>query len=81
MAIERAGGQHADHAMRLVVEQQVAAEDAGIAAEILLPCGVAQDDDAIRAGLVFFRPERPPDDRLQPEYREVIPRDVTAVAA
>ena len=73
MAIECAGGQHADHAMRLAVEQQVPAEDARIGAEILLPCGVAQDDDAIGAGLILFRPEGPPDDRLQPEHREMIP--------
>ncbi len=60
MAIECARRQHADDAVRLVVEQQVTIEDAVIAAEMLLPRGVAQDHDAIGAGLILFRPERPP---------------------
>ena len=40
------GRQHADHPVRLVVEQQLAAQDGRVAAEIGLPGGVAEDDDA-----------------------------------
>ena len=54
VAIEGARRQHADDAVRLVVEQQIALEDAGIAAEMLLPRGVAQDHHAIGAGLILF---------------------------
>ena len=50
MTIEGAGWKDADDAVRLVVEEQIAIEDAAIAAEVLLPRGVAQDDDAIGAG-------------------------------
>ena len=50
IAIEHARRQHADDAMRVIVEQDFATENAGIAAECLLPRRMADDEDAIGAG-------------------------------
>ena len=77
-AIEHAGRQHADHLVRLVVEQQVAAEDAGVAAEVRLPGGVADQHHLGGAGLVFFGPEAAADHRLHAEHGEVIRRHVAS---
>ena len=81
VAIEHSRRQDADHLVRLVVEQQVAAEDGGVAAEVALPGGVAQHHHARRAGLVFFGAERAAKERLDAEHGEVIGRHVAAVEA
>ena len=73
---EHAGRQHADHLVRLVVEQQRAAEHRPVAAEIQLPRRVAEHHDAIGAGLILVGAKGAAEQRLHPEDGEVIGRDV-----
>src|SRR5690348_3359818 len=46
-------GKHSDHSKRFAVERELAAENTRIGAEATLPRAIADDDDRLRAGLIF----------------------------
>ena len=67
--------QHADHDVRPVVHLVLLADDVGIAALLPFPELVAQDQDGLRAGLLFLFGEPPAQDRLDAQVvEEVVPR-------
>src|SRR6185436_20563516 len=65
---------HADDAVRLSLEANVPADDAGVAAEARLPQAVAEHDDAAPA-LAVGRAERPPQQGPRAEHGEEVAGD------
>ena len=74
VAIESAGREHADHLVGFAVQHRPAAQNVGIAAEVVLPGGVAEDDHGSRSRPVFFRREGAAKLDVCGEYPEVIGR-------
>ena len=77
--IERATPrQHADHRVRLVVEQDRPIHDTGIRAELADPERVAEDHDTMFAELILAGRERPPESGFDAEDAKVVGRDARA---
>ena len=72
---------HADHRVRLVVEQHLPADDRRVAAEPRLPEPVAEEHRAGRAVAIVGLGEQPADERLHAQRREQIGRDRRALDA
>src|SRR5690242_16505845 len=68
----KAGLHHADYSVGEAVDTNGPAENAGIAAEILLPHFVAQHRDIVAPILFLARNEGAPDERLRVQYIEEV---------
>ncbi len=78
-AIERAAlRQHADHRVRLVVEQDRPIHDTGIRSELAHPERVAEDHDTVFTELILAGRERPSESRFDAEDAKVVCRDARA---
>ena len=78
-AIERAAlRQHADHRVRLVVEQDRPIHDTGIRSELADPERVAEDHDTVFTELILAGRERPSESRFDAEDAKVVCRDARA---
>src|SRR5205085_4197928 len=74
-------GHHADDRVRLLVEPDRPAHDRRVRAELALPQPLAQNDDAARPRLVFFRREGAPARGRDAEQREEARRDALRLDA
>ncbi len=72
---------HSDHDVRLAVEGDGAAHDAGVPAEAALPQAMAEHDDARVTRLLFFGRERASELRRHAQKREDVRREAHAVDA
>lgn len=78
-AVEHAAlRRHADHRMRVVVEQDRPIHDPGIRPELADPQRVAEDHDTVLPELILARRERPSERRFDPEDAKVVGRDARA---
>ncbi len=78
-AVERAAlRQHADHRVRLVIEQDRPIHDTGIRSKLADPERVAEDHDTVVAELILAGRERPSESRFDPEDAKVVCRDACA---
>src|SRR5256885_14016110 len=57
------------------IQKDIPADDAGIGAEVIAPQSMAENSNVTRAGTVFFRRERPPEERMNTKNRKEAGRD------
>ncbi len=69
------GGGHTDDRHRRVVDENLPADDSGVAGEPAHPVVVAENDDGVALVdlIVLLRVEDAPDGGLDPQHREVVP--------
>ena len=79
---DKTGWRDADDREAMSVEQNSFADDGGITSETLLPAGVTDDHDRVRAGCsIFLWQKAAPQRRFHTEDIEVIPRNIVTPGA
>src|SRR6476646_930417 len=75
ITIKCAGCENADNFMRITIKDGPAMKDVWIAAEIVLPSGMTEDDDRCSAGAILIRCKRAPKLYVRHEHFEVVGGD------